>query len=136
MLRPSKDWPGVAFEVDATAVGLTVGAGTPLCVLLLPCNSELLRSAGASSPRRLSGSMMFGSLGKAEVAEDWVWDAPATLTSVAAAAPTSERASTAFQRRFERILSPSVDVGPDAVPPAEPVPLRPRYRDHLSPADG
>jgi hypothetical protein len=46
--------------------------------------------------------------GKADVAEDASWDAPATLTSVAAAAPTNDKASTAFQGRFRRILSPSL----------------------------
>jgi hypothetical protein len=43
MLRPSNDWPGVAFEVAVTAVGLTAGVATPLCVLLFPWSSESLR---------------------------------------------------------------------------------------------
>src|SRR5690242_6825502 len=105
MLRPSNDWPGVAFEVEATPVGLTVGVATPLWVLLFPWSSDSLRFAGDSSPRWLSGSMIVLS-GPAELAETWSWDAPATLTSVAAAVATSDTASTAFQRRFEHILSP------------------------------
>src|SRR5947208_10504450 len=54
--------------------------------------------------------------GRAEVADDWSPDAPATLTSVAAAAATSDRASTALQTRLERILSPSVDPRPGRSP--------------------
>jgi hypothetical protein len=50
--------------------------------------------------------MMLLSIGKAAVAEDWRPEAPATLMSVAAAAVTSDTASTALQRRYERILSP------------------------------
>ena len=59
MLRPSKLWPETAFVVDVNGVGFTLGVATPLCVLLLPCSSDSLRSAGDSSPRALSGSMMF-----------------------------------------------------------------------------
>src|SRR4051794_8647326 len=116
MLRPSNDWPGVAFVAPDTADGLTTGAATPLCFLLFPCFSELLRSAGAASPWRLSGSMMLLSR-VAEPAENWSPEAPATLTSIAAAAVTSDRASTAFEKRFKRIPPLRLPLGPD---PAEP----------------
>ena len=45
----------------------------------------------------------------AELAENWNPDAPATVTTIAAAAVTSDRASTAFKKRFKRIPSPSID---------------------------
>src|SRR3954470_879199 len=111
MLRPSNDWPGVAFVAPDTADGLTTGAATPLCFLLFPCSSESLRSAGASSPRRLSGSMMLIS-GAAEPAVNWSPEAPATLTSVAAAPVTSDRASTALEKRFKRIPPLLLTLGP------------------------
>src|SRR5436190_20965811 len=130
MLRPSNVCPVTAFDVDATAVGLTAGVATPLCFLLLPCSSESLRLAGDASPRWLSGSITLLS-GKAEVADDWSPDAPATLTSVAAAAATSDSANTTFQRRLERILSPSVDPGPGRSPSRAHFRWGPRY-PHLS----
>jgi hypothetical protein len=52
--------------------------------------------------------MMFVS-GLAELAENWSPEAPATVTTIAAAAVTSDRASTAFKKRFKRIPSPSID---------------------------
>src|SRR3954471_361924 len=122
MLRPSKLWPGTAFETASNGVGVTTGVVTPSCFFLFLCCCDSLLFAGDSSPRLLSGSMMFVS-GKAELAEDWSPDAPATLTSAAAAAVTSDRTSTALQRRFEGILSPSVDPGP--TPRRAPLALRP-----------
>src|SRR4051794_20743323 len=134
MLRPSKVWPGVAFVAPDTADGFTTGAATPLCFLLFPCFSELLRSAGAASPWRLSGSMMLVSR-VAVPAENWSPEAPATLTSIAAAAVTSDRASTAFEKRFKRIPPLRFDPGPD---PAEPplASVRSRYPVLSHVADG
>ena len=107
MLVPSKLWPETALDTESNAVGATVGAGTPLCFLLLPCCSESLRSAASDSPRRPSGSMMFGSFGAKLAAADCCWLAPATLTSVTDAVTASNRAIAAFHKRFIRILSPS-----------------------------
>src|SRR3954463_1362326 len=126
MLRPSNDWPGVAFVAPDTADGFTTGAATPLCFLLFPCCSELLRSAGAASPCRLSGSMMLLSRGT-EPAANWSPEAPATLTSIAAAAVTSDRASTAFEKRFKRIPPLRLTLGP--TPPSPHCRAGPRYPD-------
>src|SRR3954466_15915367 len=126
MLTPSKLWPATALDVEVKAVAPTTGVATPLCFLLFPCCSELLRSAGASSPRRLSGSMMLLSR-VTEPAENWSPEAPATLTSIAAAAVTSDRASTAFEKRFKRIPPLRLTLGP--TPPSPHFRSGPRYPD-------
>src|SRR3954451_25214410 len=119
MLRPSNDWPGVALVAPDTADGLTTGAATPLCFLLLPCSSELLRSAGASSPRRLSGSMMLLS-GKAETVAGCGPEAPAAPANATAAVAARDKTTTACHKLFKCMLPPSVDLlpGPDWTDPA------------------
>src|SRR5205809_5767752 len=114
MLRPSKLCPLTAFDVDATTVGLTAGVATPLCFLLLPCSSELLRSAGASSPRRLSGSMMLLS-GKAETVAGCGPEAPAAPANATAAVAARDKTTSACHKLFKCMLPPSVDLlpGPD-----------------------
>jgi hypothetical protein len=91
------------LDVGDTVVGLTTGVATPLCFLLFPCLSELLRSA-LSSIRLLSGAIRFASdeLGAAAVPDR---DAPATLTAIAAATTAKEITSDDLERWFKCILS-------------------------------
>src|SRR5580765_3460110 len=103
MLVPSKLCPGVALDVVDTVVGLTTGVATPLCFLLFPCSSELLRSA-LSSARRFSGAsrLASGELAPAAVEDR---DAPARPVTVAAAAAATESTSIVLESRFKCILS-------------------------------
>src|SRR4051812_34862288 len=109
MLTPSKLWPATALDVEVKAVAPTTGVATPLCFLLLPCSSELLRSAGASSPRRLSGSMMLLS-GKAETVAGCGPEAPAAPANATAAVAARDKTTTACQKLFKCMLPPSVDL--------------------------
>src|SRR4051812_7631831 len=119
MLTPSKLWPATALDVEVKAVAPTTGVATPLCFLLLPCSSELLRSAGASSPRRLSGSMMLLS-GRAETVAGCGPEAPAAPANATAAIAARDKTTTACHKLFKCMLPPSVDLlpGPDRTDPA------------------
>src|SRR3954453_23783386 len=119
MLTPSKLWPATALDVEVNAVAPTTGVATPLCFLLLPCSPELLRSAGASSPRRLSGSMMLLS-GKAETVAGCGPEAPAAPANATAAIAARDKTTTACHKLFKCMLPPSVDLlpVPDRTDPA------------------